>query len=39
MLALMLRAQELGALADWLIRAAHDRALPEGAKLRSCSAF
>jgi len=33
MIALMERAQELGTPADWLIRATHDRALPEGAKL------
>ena len=33
MIALMVRAQELGTPADWLIRATHDRALPEGAKL------
>jgi hypothetical protein len=33
MIALMGRAQELGTPADWLIRATHDRALPEGAKL------
>ncbi|WP_197386457.1 IS4 family transposase [Ralstonia pseudosolanacearum] len=33
MMALMQRAQELGTPADWLIRAAHDRALPEGVKL------
>jgi hypothetical protein len=34
MIALMLRAQELRTPADWLIRASHDRALPQGAKLR-----
>jgi hypothetical protein len=33
MIVLMARAQELGTPADWLIRAAHDRALPDGAKL------
>ncbi len=33
MIALMVRAQELGTPADWLIRSTHDRALPEGAKL------
>jgi len=33
MIALMERAQQLGTPADWLIRATHDRALPEGAKL------
>jgi Transposase Tn5 dimerisation domain/Transposase DNA-binding len=30
---LMLRAQELGTPADWLVRAAHNRCLPEGEKL------
>lgn len=30
---LMLRAQELGAPADWLVRAAHNRCLPDGEKL------
>ncbi|CAN7188484.1 IS4 family transposase [Pseudoduganella sp. LjRoot289] len=30
---LMRRAQELGAPADWLIRAAHNRCLPDGGKL------
>ncbi|MDB0559499.1 IS4 family transposase, partial [Ralstonia solanacearum] len=33
MIALMVRAQELGTPADWLIRSTHDRALPEGDKL------
>lgn len=33
MIALMVRAQELGTPADWLIRSTHDRALPEGARL------
>lgn len=33
MIGLMARAQELGTPADWLIRAAHDRALPDAAKL------
>ncbi|CAB3773839.1 IS4 family transposase ISAzo5 [Paraburkholderia humisilvae] len=33
MLALKVRAQELGTPADCLIRSTHDRALPEGAKL------
>lgn len=37
MIALMARAQELGTPADWLIRASHDRALPEGAKLWAAS--
>jgi len=32
-IALMLRAQELGTPADWLVRAQHNRALPEGGKL------
>lgn len=32
-IALMVRAQELGTPADWLIRWTHDRALPEAAKL------
>lgn len=32
-MALMLRAQELGTPADWLIRAAHNRCLPDGEKL------
>ena len=35
MIALMMRAQELGTPADWLIRSTHDRSLPEGAKLWS----
>lgn len=30
---LMLRAQELGAPADWLVRASHNRCLPDGEKL------
>jgi hypothetical protein len=30
---LMLRAQELGTPADWLVRAAHNRCLPDGDKL------
>lgn len=30
---LMLRAQELGTPADWLVRAQHNRCLPEGEKL------
>lgn len=30
---LMLRAQELGMPADWLVRAAHNRCLPDGGKL------
>ena len=30
---LMLRAQELGAPADWLVRAKHNRCLPDGGKL------
>ncbi|MBG6223447.1 hypothetical protein IWX79_004423, partial [Janthinobacterium sp. CAN_S1] len=30
---LMLRAQELGAPADWLVRAKHNRCLPDGDKL------
>lgn len=30
---LMLRAQELGAPADWLVRASHNRYLPDGEKL------
>jgi hypothetical protein len=30
---LMLRAQELGTPADWLVRAAHNRCLPDGEKL------
>lgn len=33
MAALMQRAQALGTPADWLIRARHDRCLPEGGKL------
>ena len=37
MIALMVRAQELGTPADWLIRSTHDRALPEGAKLWSAA--
>lgn len=37
MITLMARAQELGTPADWLIRASHDRALPEGAKLWATS--
>ncbi|WP_347880056.1 IS4 family transposase [Burkholderia sp. BCC1630] len=36
MIALMVRAQELGTSADWLIWRTHDRALPEGAKLWAC---
>lgn len=36
MIALMVRAQELGTSADWLIWWTHDRALPEGAKLWVC---
>lgn len=32
---LMLRAQELGTPADWLVRAKHNRCLPEGEKLWS----
>jgi hypothetical protein len=35
MIALMMRAQELGTPADWLIRSTHDRSLPESAKLWS----
>lgn len=34
LMSLMLRAQELGTPADWLVRAAHNRCLPEGDKLR-----
>jgi hypothetical protein len=30
---LMVRAQELGTPADWLVRAAHNRCLPGGEKL------
>ena len=37
MIALMVRAQQLGTPADWLIRSTHDRALPEGAKLWSAA--
>jgi hypothetical protein len=37
-MALMLRAQELGTPADWLIRAAHNRCLPDGEKLWQCTA-
>lgn len=37
MIALMMRAQQLGTPADWLIRSTHDRALPEGAKLWSAA--
>ncbi|WP_425476451.1 IS4 family transposase [Cupriavidus sp. BIC8F] len=33
LMALMLHAQELGTPADWLIRAAHNRCLPDGEKL------
>jgi IS4 transposase len=33
MIALIVRAQQLGTPADWLIRSPHDRALPEGARL------
>ena len=33
MVALMQRAQALGTPADWLIRAQHNRCLPEGGKL------
>ncbi|MGT2433604.1 IS4 family transposase [Cupriavidus basilensis] len=33
LMALMLRAQALGTPADWLVRAAHNRCLPEGDKL------
>jgi hypothetical protein len=33
MVGLMQRAQELGAPADWLIRAQHNRCLPQGGKL------
>jgi hypothetical protein len=33
MVGLMQRAQELGAPADWLIRAKHNRCLPQGGKL------
>ncbi|HEX7934348.1 MAG TPA: IS4 family transposase, partial [Paraburkholderia sp.] len=33
LMSLMLRAQELGTPADWLVRAAHNRCLPEGDKL------
>lgn len=33
MIALMMRAQQLGTPAHWLIRSTHDRSLPEGAKL------
>jgi hypothetical protein len=33
LMALMLRAQALGTPADWLVRAAHNRCLPEGEKL------
>ena len=32
-LALMVRAERLGAPADWLVRAQHNRVLPEGARL------
>lgn len=34
---LMRRAQELGEPADWLIRAAHNRCLPDGGKLWECT--
>jgi hypothetical protein len=37
MIALMVRAQQLGTPADWLILMTHDRALPEGAKLWSAA--
>ena len=33
LMALMLHAQELGTPADWLIRSAHNRCLPDGEKL------
>ena len=35
LLEMMLRAQTLGTPADWLVRAKHNRCLPEGAKLWS----
>nr|WP_281178489.1 IS4 family transposase [Thauera butanivorans] len=35
LMAMMLRAQVLGTPADWLVRAKHNRCLPEGAKLWS----
>lgn len=40
MLPLMARAQELGNPVDWLVRAAHNRCLPEGEKLwaHTCAA-
>lgn len=34
---LMCRAQELGEPADWLIRASHNRCLPDGGKLWECT--
>ena len=34
---LMRRAQELGEPADWLIRASHNRCLPDGGKLWECT--
>jgi hypothetical protein len=34
---LMCRAQELGEPADWLVRASHNRCLPDGGKLWECS--
>jgi hypothetical protein len=37
MVALMARAQALGTPADWLIRAQHNRCLPEGGKLWSAT--
>ena len=35
--ALMVRAEELGTPADWLIRAKHNRNLPDGDKLWNCA--
>lgn len=35
MLPLMKRAHDLGNPVDWLVRAAHDRSLPEGEKLQA----
>lgn len=37
MLALRVRAQGLGTPTDWLIYPTHDRALPEGAKVRAAT--
>jgi hypothetical protein len=34
---LMCRAQELGEPADWLVRASHNRCLPDGGKLWECT--